>query len=113
VILASSGIRHMGADESAAVIRFGEAPKRDGTWAGRRLLLLGVEAAFELTFWCGTCPVLFQRLEGATRTLSVAGLQGRLSQGLDGVDSDVLAAFAELLPAAAYLPRMTTSRTSR
>jgi len=106
VILASSGIRHMGADEAAAVLRFGEAPKGDGTRAGRRLLWLGGEAAFELTFWCGTCPVLFQRLEGATRTLSVAGLEDRLGQGLDAVDSDVLAAFAELLPAAAYLPML-------
>ena len=104
MILASSGIRRMGADEAVAVLRFGEAPKGDGTRAGRRLLWLGGEAAFELTFWCGTCPILFQRLEGATRTLSVTGLQGRLGRGLDGVDPDVLAAFAGLLPAAAYLP---------
>ena len=106
MILASSGIRQMGAGEAAAVLRFGEALKGDGARAGSRLLWLGGEAAFELTFWRGTCPVLFQRLEGATRTLSVAGLQDRLGQGLDGVDPDVLAAFAELLPAAAYLPML-------
>jgi hypothetical protein len=36
----------------------------------------------------------------------VAGLQDRLGQGLDGVDPDALAAFAGLLPAAAYLPML-------
>ena len=106
MILASSGIRQLGADEAAAVLRFGEAPKGDGALAGRRLLWVGGEAAFELTFWCGSCPVLFQRLEGATRTLSVAGMEDRLGGGLDGVDPDVLAAFAGLLPAGAYLPML-------
>lgn len=105
MILASSGIRQLGADEAAAVLRFGEAPK-GGALAGRRLLWVGGEAAFELTFWCGSCPVLFQRLEGATRTLSVAGMEDRLGGGLDGVDPDVLAAFAGLLPAGAYLPML-------
>jgi hypothetical protein len=104
VILASSSIQQMGVDEAVAALRFGEAPKPKGAWAGRRLLWLGSEAAFELTFWCGTCPFLFQRLEGATSTLSIAELENRLSRGLTGIDSDVLAAFAELLPATAYLP---------
>lgn len=94
----------MGVDEAAAALRFGEAPKAKGAWAGRRLLWLGSKAAFELTFWCGTCPLLFQRLEGATSTLSTAELEDRLSRGLSEIDSDVLAAFAELLPATAYLP---------
>lgn len=96
----------MGADEAAAVLRFGGEPKGERTWAGRRLLWLSGKAAFELTFWCGTCPILFQRLEGATRTLSVAELEDRLSRGLSGIDSGVLAAFAELLPAAAYMPML-------
>jgi len=106
MILASSALGNMGADEAAAVLRFGEAPKGEGTWAGRRILWIDGKAAFELTFWCGTCPVLFQRLEGATRTLSVAALEDRLSRGLSGIDSDVLAAFAGLLPAAAYMPML-------
>lgn len=106
MILASSGIRKIGVGEAAAALRFGEAPKVRGASAGRRLLWLGSEAAFELTFWCGTCPILFQRLEGATSVLSIAELESRLGRGLSGVDSDVLAAFAELLPAAAYLPML-------
>lgn len=61
MILASSGIRKIGVSEAAAALRFGEAPMVRGASAGRRLLWLGSEAAFELTFWCGTCPILFQR----------------------------------------------------
>lgn len=96
----------MGVDQDVATLRFGDEPKAEGTWAGRRLLWLGSGAAFELTFWCGTCPVLFQRLEGATRTLSIAELQDRLRRGLSGIDADVLAAFGGLLPAGAYLPML-------
>lgn len=93
-------------DEGAAALRFGEEPKAEGAWAGNRLLWLSSRAAFEPTFWCGTCPVLFQRLEGASSTLSIEELQDRLDQGLSGIDSDVLAAVAPLLPAAAYLPML-------
>ena len=106
MILASSGIRRMGVDQAAAAFHFGEEPKPEGAWAGRRILWLGSEAAFELSFWCGTCPVLFQRLDGATSTLSIAELEDRLRRGLSGIDSNVLAAFARLLPAAAYLPML-------
>lgn len=96
----------MGTEDEAAALRFGAAPKAAGAWAGRRVLWLGGEAAFELTFWCGTCPVLFQRLEGATSTLSVAALADMLRQGLSAIEDEVLAAFAGLLPAGAYLPML-------
>ncbi|HYZ53639.1 MAG TPA: hypothetical protein VE733_09090 [Streptosporangiaceae bacterium] len=95
----------MGVDETAAALRFGGRQKAKGTRPGR-FLWLGSDAAFELTFWCGTCPVLFQRLEGATSTLSIAELEDRLRRGLSGIDCDVLAAFAGLLPAAAYMPML-------
>ena len=94
----------MGVEETAAALRFGEGTKSKGTWRGRRLLRLNGKAAFEVTFWCGTCPVLFERLDGASKTLSIAGLEDRLRRGLSGIDDQVLAAFAGLLPAAAYLP---------
>lgn len=90
MILASSDIRRLGVDEAAAVLLFGEEPKA-GAWRGRRLLWLNGKAAFELTFWCGTCPVMFQRLEGATGTLSTAELDAKLRQGLSGIDSGVVA----------------------
>jgi hypothetical protein len=106
VILARSDVRRLGVDEAAAVLRFGAEPKAEGAWAGRRLLWVGGKAAFELTFWCGTCPVMFRRLEGATDTLSITELADRLRHGLGGIDPDVLAAFGGLLPADAYLPML-------
>ncbi|MDX6256655.1 MAG: hypothetical protein QOJ11_2989 [Frankiales bacterium] len=64
--------------------------------------------AFELTYWCGTCTFLFQRLEGANEALSVAGLERRLSDGLDGLDDQVIGDFATLLPGGDYLPLLLT-----
>jgi hypothetical protein len=104
MMLASSGIQQLGVDDAIAALRFGSGPVPEGASHGNRLLWLGSQAAFELTFWCGTCPVLFQRLHGANGTLSVAELEGRLGQGISGTDSDVLAAFGALLPSGAYLP---------
>jgi hypothetical protein len=106
VMLASADIRRLGVDEAAAVVRFGEGPKAQGASSGRRLLLLNGEPAFELTFWCGTCPVTFERLQGATGTLSIAKLEDKLRRGLGEIDSDVLAAFGELLPAGSYMPML-------
>jgi hypothetical protein len=94
----------MGVEEAAAALRFGEEPNRLGPGPGQRVLLLDGNAAFVLSFWCGTCPVLFEWLDGAHRTLSIAELEDRLRRGLSGIDDQVLAAFAGLLPAAAYLP---------
>jgi hypothetical protein len=99
-------MQQLGVDQDAAALSFGEEMTAEGAWAGRRILRLGTAAAFELTFWCGTCPVLFQRLEGATGTLSIAELEARLSEGLSGFDADVLAAFGGLLPAGNYLPML-------
>jgi hypothetical protein len=84
-------------------LRFGEEPKQEGTWAGRRLLLLDDEPAFELSFWCGTCAFLFRRLDGANQTVSVEQLQDRLTVGI-GLEPDIIATFAELLPEDEYLP---------
>jgi hypothetical protein len=104
VIIETAQVGRFGVEESAALLRFGEEPKPDGAWAGRRLLWLGDKAAFDLTFWCGTCPVTFERLAGANRTLSVAELEQTLARGLEHIDPTVMAAFAEVLPAARYLP---------
>jgi hypothetical protein len=106
VTLASSGMQRFGVDPARAALRFGEEPKAKGTWAGRRLLWLGDEPAFELTYWCGTCPITFERLKGANGTLSVPELEYRLSEGLNDVDPDVLAIFVDLLPADTYLPML-------
>lgn len=69
-----------------------------------RSLTLDGEEAFELSFWCGTCPFLFERKMGANRTLSSQQLTGRLNQGLPGPDPEVVASVASLLPEGVYVP---------
>jgi hypothetical protein len=69
------------------------------------LRLDGVDA-FELSFWCGTCPLVFERLQGSNRTLSSEVLQARLNAGLSAIDDDVLAAASALVPEATYVPML-------
>jgi hypothetical protein len=73
----------------------------------RQLLLDGVPA-FDLPWWCGTCPYFFGRLDGADHTLSTDALTDRLTQGLDGIDDDVVATFSAILPEGRYLPLLLT-----
>jgi hypothetical protein len=100
----------LGVEASRAVVRFGEAPKAPGTWAGSRLLWVDDRGAFESSYWCGTCPFLFQRLDGATRTLSLAALADALADGIDHVDATVVDMFAGLLPDGTYLPMLLRVR---
>ena len=102
MLLSASGPRTLGVAEGARV-RFGEEPKQEGTFAGRRLLFLDERPAFELSFWCGTCQFLFKRLEGANQTASLAEVGQRLADGLDGIDEEIVDRFAELLPQGTYV----------
>jgi hypothetical protein len=106
VILPSSEVQQLGVDEAAATLRFGDEPNTSGKRPGSRRLWLHGQPAFELSFWCGTCPVTFERLHGAAGTLSVTDMDSTLRRGLDDVDPSVLNAFGELLPAGAYLPML-------
>lgn len=87
-------------------LQFGEDAKPEGAWAGRRLLLLDERPAFRLSTWCGTCPFIFERLEGANETLSLDRVQDRLTEGVAGLDGDIVEAFAALLPAGTYVPML-------
>ncbi|MFB7654168.1 MULTISPECIES: hypothetical protein [unclassified Streptomyces] len=75
-----------------------------GSAPRRRLLMLDGKPAFELSPWCGTCQFLFQRLEGASETLSLAGMQERLVGQVSDLDDGTLVAFGSLLPEGNYLP---------
>ena len=105
MLLSAAAPRTLGVAEDA-LIRFGEGPKQDGTWAGRRLLLLDERPAFELSFWCGTCQFLFKRLEGANQTASLEDVGERLADGLDGIDEVIVERFAALLPQGTYVPML-------
>lgn len=102
MLLKAGSPRTLGLDEP--LVAFGEEPKRAGAWAGRRLLFIDDAPAFELSFWCGTCPFTFRRLEGAKGTLSRPELEGRLTDGLDDLDDSVVAAFDVMLAKGTYLP---------
>ncbi|MFK0009146.1 hypothetical protein ACIQTZ_19080 [Paenarthrobacter sp. NPDC090520] len=109
-MLLEVGAKRNVAESGSSSIRFGEEPKKSGQWAGRRLLWNGDEAAFNLSFWCGTCPLVFERLEGATETVSIPEVQLQLNSGLEGIDDGVLNALASVLPAGQYIPLLLEVR---
>lgn len=94
----------LGAEPDEATLSFTESESPADGLAGRRQLSLDGRPAFELSFWCGTCPALFRRLEGATQTLSLEHLADRLRRGLGDLDVEVMREFGRLLPPGAYLP---------
>src|SRR5688500_17711919 len=95
MVLAQGSPQSLGSDAPRLV--FGEAE-------GRRVLALDGAPAFELSFWCGTCPFLFERLEGASETLSLSAMGERLATGLDALDAEVVTTFGAVLPAGRYVP---------
>ncbi|MEI8082204.1 MAG: hypothetical protein WCI74_10210 [Actinomycetes bacterium] len=105
MIISSRPVTPLGAEQGFR-LRFGEEPKQPGSWAGRRLLWLDDEPAYELTLWCGTCPFIFRRLDGANGTVSLPELEQLLATGTDDLDEDVMTAFAGLLPQGSYLPML-------
>ena len=95
-------LQRLGASEAS--IRVTEGERAEGTYMGQRLLSVNGRRAFELSFWCGTCGFVFERLPGANTTFSVAALQERLNAGLTGADADVVRTISALLPAGRYVP---------
>lgn len=82
--------------KDAATVRFRKQSE------GNRSLLLRDDAAFDLSYWCGTCPFLFERVGGGTVWLEA--LQDRLADGFNGLDESIITAFGELLGEDDYLP---------
>jgi hypothetical protein len=70
---------------------------------GMRYLRLHDQRAFELSFHCGTCAFLFERLEGANDTVDIGVLDSQLRAGLISLDPAVIAQLAPLIPAGPYL----------
>jgi hypothetical protein len=109
MVIDAAASRELGAAEDS-VLRFGRENALDNPWPGRRFRFLHDKPAYELSYWCGTCPMLFKRLEGANETLSQEALASRLRAGLEHVDEPVVQAFGALLPRARYLPILITIR---
>ncbi|MFF9773957.1 hypothetical protein ACF1HJ_09830 [Streptomyces sp. NPDC013978] len=97
--------RTLGVPSSEARLHFDAEPHEFGGGPRRRLLMVDNEPAFELSFFCGTCPLLFRRLETAREKLSLENMQELLSGPLDDPDDGgVIDAFGALLPEGEYLP---------
>lgn len=86
-------------------MHFDTEPQELGVGPRRRLLIVDDEPAFELSFYCGTCPLLFRRLETSREKLSLESMQARLRGPLDDPDDGgVVEAFGGLLSEGEYLP---------
>ncbi|MGW0656264.1 hypothetical protein ACWD4T_47330, partial [Streptomyces umbrinus] len=97
--------RSLGVPAPEARLHFDTELQEVGGGPRRRLLMVDDEPAFELSFYCGTCPLLFRRLETATQKLSLESVQDRLAGALeDPDDGGVIEAFGALLPEGEYLP---------
>ncbi|MYW17993.1 hypothetical protein GT039_23205 [Streptomyces sp. SID2955] len=97
--------RRLGVPSSEARLSFETELKGLGGGPRRRLLMVDDEPAFELSFYCGTCPLLFRRLETATEKLSLEQMQERLTGAVEDLDDGgVIDAFGALLPEDEYLP---------
>ncbi|MFE1585384.1 hypothetical protein ACFW6Q_06785 [Streptomyces sp. NPDC058737] len=104
MIITSGAPRTLGLPASEARLRFDTEFHETGG-PRRRLLMVDDDPAFELSFYCGTCPLLFRRLETSRQKLSLEDLQERLTGTLDDVDDGgVIDAFGTLLPQGEYLP---------
>lgn len=99
VMIKTGDPRRLGAPSSEARLHFDTELQELGGGPRRRLLMVDDEPAFGLSFYCGTCPLLFRRLETAREELSLERMQERLTGALaEPNDGGVIAAFGALLP---------------
>ncbi|GGT17434.1 hypothetical protein [Streptomyces sp. KD18] len=105
MIIKTADPRTLGVPSSDARLHFDTELQELGGGPRRRLLFVDDEPAFELSFYCGTCPLLFRRLEGAREKLALESMQEQLTVTLeDPDDAGVIDAFGALLPKDEYLP---------
>lgn len=98
--------RRLGVPVGQARVRIGPA---DSDHRMRRRLLLSGAPAFDLPSWCGTCPIVFERQEGANETLSpITQLLGELEGRLNTLDERIVDLFAGVLAEGEYLPLLLT-----
>ncbi|WP_394438575.1 hypothetical protein [Streptomyces sp. SGAir0957] len=110
-MITTGALRSLGLPDSDARLRFDTEFHATSGGPRRRLLMVDDAPAFELSFYCGTCPFLFRRLETATQKLSLESVQERLTRALEDPDEGgVIDAFGTLLPQGEYLPLLLSVR---
>lgn len=110
MLIAGSSPQRLGVPAAQARLRFGleESPTQPSML---RSLLLSGRTAFSLTLWCGTCPILFERREGANETMSGAGRSiDALEHALTDIDDGIVATFAALLEVGDYVALLVEVR---
>lgn len=109
MLIAAGLPRRLGVPAAEARIRIGvEEPKTQPSVS--RSLLLSGKTAFSLSLWCGTCPYLFERHEGANETLSGDSSIEALERRMDEIDDEIVDRFATLLEDGEYLPVLVEVR---
>lgn len=84
-------------------IELADTPHGDGRslWRERYLTIAG-RRAYHVGNVCDTCPFLFERLEGANRTVSPKEISEALRRGLSQLDSRLVEDVAAILPAGEF-----------
>ena len=104
MLLAADTARPLGGEHPRLTV--GESPKAPGSWMGKRVLFVDGKPGFELSFWCGTCPFLFQREPLVSTTYSLEQMNDGLAAGLDDLDEEVITTYDALLRQGRYLPML-------
>lgn len=75
----------------------------DANWpVWDRYLTIENKRAYHMGNICGTCAFLFERLEGANRSISATNIAERLNSGLGITDPAFTAALSQILPTGSY-----------
>ena len=67
-----------------------------------RYLTLHGKRAYQLSWSCGTCGLVFERQTAAQETVSIEMLRSRLADGLSHIEDEVVDAFSTVIPRGAY-----------
>ncbi|NMD57668.1 MULTISPECIES: hypothetical protein [Tsukamurella] len=102
MMISAAPQRRLGVPHDEATLRIGPIDP-ESPMSTRHLFIEG-SPSFELSFWCGTCPFLFERKTIGYNISDGREPLERLERGLDVVDDDVVTTFARLLPEGEYLP---------
>ncbi|ADG79688.1 putative protein OS=Tsukamurella paurometabola (strain ATCC 8368 / DSM / CCUG 35730 /CIP 100753 / JCM 10117 / KCTC 9821 / NBRC 16120 / NCIMB 702349/ NCTC 13040) OX=521096 GN=Tpau_3098 PE=4 SV=1 [Tsukamurella paurometabola] len=103
MLLHAAPQRRLGAAPGEAALRI--APIDAANEYSDRTLFHRSNPVFGLSFWCGTCPFLFERTADETTPITIGPEPlAALERGLDSVSDEVIDAFAPLLPIGDYVP---------
>lgn len=102
MLISTAPQRRLGVPHDEATLRIGPIDPGEPT-SSRQLFIEGTPS-FVLSFWCGTCPFLFERKTIGYHISDEREPLERLEDGLDLVDDEVVDTFSRLLSEGEYLP---------